>query len=87
MARQVLAWQCKYCGEIKKTRNIAERHEKTCLQNPDAKNCVLCRYSKTDENSSALMCTVRQIKCSRAVSADCESFHRVSEYFSEGSSK
>lgn len=76
MVRQILAWQCRYCGGVKKTKHIAERHEITCLQNPDAKNCVLCVNSITDPGF--LFCSVRGIKCSSAVSASCEQFQNTS---------
>lgn len=77
MARQILAWQCRYCGDVKKTRKIAERHEKTCLKNPEAKNCVLCIHSMNDPYTNTLVCSVRKLNCSRAVSADCDQFQTL----------
>lgn len=72
MARRVLAWECRYCGDIKKTENICLRHEKTCLKNPDAQNCIVCEHSIPSENST-LRC-LKGKKCSRATSAKCEYF-------------
>lgn len=75
MARRVLAWQCKYCGEIKKSETIAVRHELTCVKNPDARNCMVCAYSVGSENTRELLCQKGKT-CSRAVSAKCEHFKR-----------
>lgn len=45
MARRVLAWECRYCGALKKNENICVRHELSCLENPEAKNCYFCIHS------------------------------------------
>lgn len=37
MATRVLAYECKYCGTLKKTRALMDRHELACLKNPKAK--------------------------------------------------
>lgn len=76
MARQVLAWQCKFCGTIKKTEAVCLRHEKACTDNPDAKNCMFCKYSYKDTDDNVLKCNKRKIQCTRAVSANCEYFKR-----------
>lgn len=75
MARRVLAWECKYCGAIKKTEHICVRHEKTCMQNPEARNCILCQHSSTQSGQRDLLCQKGK-KCSRATSANCEHFVR-----------
>lgn len=75
MARRVIAWECKYCGEIKKSETIALRHEITCLMNPEARNCILCRHSMKDIETKNLVCQKGRT-CSRAVSAKCEHFRR-----------
>lgn len=79
MARRVLAWECRYCGALKKTENICLRHEITCVHNPDAKNCILCIHSNATETGKMrkekLLCNLGK-KCSRAVSAKCENFRR-----------
>ena len=76
MARRVLAWECQYCGALKRTEKIAVRHEKTCLKNPDSKNCLKCKNSYTDASWDGGLperrCKVKSSGCSRAVSADCE---------------
>ncbi len=77
MAKQVLAWRCRYCGVLKRTENIALRHEASCLKNPDAKNCAFCIHSKASEG--VLVCKVRDLKCTRAVSVKCEYFERNQE--------
>lgn len=84
MARRVLAWECRYCGQIKKTENICMRHEKTCLKNNDAHNCILCErsyYSSLDDDKlvgTRLMCQEGK-KCSQATSADCKYFKRKND--------
>ncbi len=75
MARRVLAWECKYCGAIKKSETIALRHELTCIKNPDARNCIVCAYSIGSETTRKLLC-LKGKTCSRAVSAKCEYFRR-----------
>ena len=74
MATRTLAYECKYCGTLKRTKNVCERHELTCFQNPDAKNCILCTHC-TKVNGSKV-CGVTHKRCSVAVSANCEHFAR-----------
>ena len=76
MAKRVLAWECRYCRAIKKSENICERHEKTCLHNPDARNCIRCVHSNKTENG--LVCKKGKV-CSRATSAKCEHFEKEYE--------
>ena len=74
MATRTLAYECKYCGALRRTKNVCERHELTCFQNPDAKNCILCQHS-----TGSKMCRVCEVtgkRCSVAVSAHCEHFAR-----------
>ena len=86
MARRILAWQCRYCGVIKKSETICERHERTCLKNPDARNCIVCEHSFKptveflfdEEPACSLMCHKGKV-CSRATSAKCEYFKRRKE--------
>lgn len=92
MARKVFAWQCRYCGALKKNEKIAIRHENSCLKNPDAKNCLLCvhKYTHLDDNSiedsgmfgmtvSSAWCHVKQCACSKAVSGNCTYFENMYE--------
>ena len=74
MATRTLAYECKYCGALKRTKLICERHELTCFQNPDAKNCVLCKNIRA--SASGKVCVVTGKRCSVAVSANCDSFVR-----------
>lgn len=74
MATRTLAYECKYCGALKRTKNVCERHELTCFQNPDAKNCVLCRHMVN--GGSGRVCAVTTKRCSVAISATCDSFAR-----------
>lgn len=74
MATRTLAYECKYCGALKKSKTICERHELTCFSNPDAKNCVLCRNAIDGEKGR--VCKVTGKRCSVAVSAQCEDFAR-----------
>lgn len=75
MARRILAWECRHCGAIKKTENICLRHEKTCMKNPDARNCILCQHSVSTVGEKQLLCQKGK-KCSQATSANCEHFIR-----------
>lgn len=74
MATRTLAYECMYCGTLKRSKNICERHEKTCLSNPEAKNCIRCINSYNSEKG--LLCKIDNRRCSVAVSARCESFTR-----------
>ena len=74
MATRTLAYECKYCGALKRSKLICERHEVACFQNPDAKNCVLCEH-KLDSRSGSV-CKLTNKRCSVAVSATCEKFVR-----------
>ena len=68
MPKRVLAWQCDYCGKLKKTELIARRHEKSCIKNPNRKNCIDCKGFSSGE------CIFRGIRCSSAVSPDCTEY-------------
>lgn len=93
MARRVFAWQCQYCGTLKRTELIAKRHEAACLHNPDAKNCILCVHSNKEKieedyemftvTKRVLRCSKRRINCSTAVSVKCE--HFKNQYLCESS--
>lgn len=74
MATRTLAYECKYCGALKRTKNVCERHELTCFQNPDAKNCVLCQNMR--QGKGGRVCAVTGKRCSVAISANCEYFAR-----------
>lgn len=74
MATRTLAYECMYCGTLKKSKHICERHEKTCLCNPEAKNCIRCINAYKSEKG--LLCSIDNKRCSVAVSADCEHFIR-----------
>lgn len=75
MATRTLAYECKYCGALKRTKNVCERHELTCFQNPDAKNCLLCQHM-TKGLRKDRVCAVTGKRCSVAISANCEDFAR-----------
>lgn len=74
MATRTLAYECKFCGALKRTKVICERHELTCFQNPEAKNCVLCQHMTQDYRGR--VCRVTGKRCSVAVSANCGYFAR-----------
>lgn len=74
MATRTLAYECKYCGALKRTKNVCERHELTCFQNPDAQNCMLCKHK--EDSPKGRVCAVTGKRCSVAVSANCEHFTR-----------
>ena len=74
MAVRTLAYECKYCGTLKRSKHICERHELTCFQNPDAKNCVRCKH--VFKGNAGRVCIVTGKRCSVAVSASCKHFDR-----------
>ena len=74
MATRTLAYECKFCGALKRTRVICERHELTCFENPEARNCVLCQHIRSSHQGK--VCFVTGKRCSVAVSANCYSFTR-----------
>lgn len=82
MAKQITVYECEYCGVWKKGLMIAERHERACLDNPNGKNCTICKHSKnirvTDDDNfvsrNVLMCPKLKKTCSRAMSGNCNSF-------------
>lgn len=82
MARRVLAWECRYCGALKKTENICLRHEKSCLKSPKPKNCILCKYSQVLETNKSLSCQKGKT-CSQATSANCE-YYALKEGVKDG---
>lgn len=72
MAKRVLAYECRYCGALKKSEKICLRHEIGCTKNPNRKNCMDCVYRDDERN----LCEMRGVQCSRAVSAYCEDYMR-----------
>lgn len=92
MARRVLAWECRYCGALKKTENICLRHEKSCLKNPEPKNCILCKYSQVTATDDSMLFTKTNKSlscqkgktCSQATSANCE-YYALREELKNGS--
>ena len=78
MSRRILAYECQYCGCVKKTKNICIRHEAACKHNPEARNCQFCVHSERLEQrvkgGGSLWCPVKQMACSSAISASCQHF-------------
>lgn len=74
MATQILAFTCDYCGKVFKTKLIAERHEKACLNNPQSHNCLKCTHEHFGE------CNMSHKQCSKAVSGNCCDFELRSDY-------
>lgn len=74
MAVRTHAYECNYCGALKRTKVICERHELTCFNNPEAKNCLLCIHITKTSGDRA--CGVTGKRCSVAISATCEHFVR-----------
>lgn len=75
MAVRVLAYECKYCGALKKSKKVCENHEIACLSNPNARNCLRCQHM-TKLADGTKVCGVSNKRCSVAVSANCEDFLR-----------
>ena len=74
MAVRTLAYECTYCGTLKKSKKVCENHEIACLSNPNAKNCVRCQHMKATEKGK--ICGLSGKRCSVAVSAHCGDFAR-----------
>lgn len=74
MALRVLAYECKYCGTLKKTRALIVRHELACKNNPKGKNCTCCTHIQ--KTGTRRTCGVSGKLCSTAVSARCKDFQR-----------
>lgn len=45
MSVRTICWRCYHCGELYKTKTLADRHELTCKQNPVHVNCLDCRLN------------------------------------------
>lgn len=75
MPNKVLAYQCKFCGALKRSFGICQRHEYSCLQNPNARNCLLCEHMVVENREAR--CSVKNKKCTSAVSGHCDSFVRM----------
>lgn len=77
MARRVFAYSCRYCNKLYKSKYMAERHEKTCFSNPDSPNCLRCVHALPDVKNKyvgykkALVCEIKQKKCTTIESVDC----------------
>lgn len=76
MATRTLAYECRYCGALKKTKATCERHELACLKNPEAKNCTVCEHAHKSTAKGRLICAISHKLCSTAVSARCNMFKR-----------
>lgn len=72
MATKVLAYECKHCGALKRTKKLCERHELSCLHNPEARNCVRCANMVWQGNKR--ICAEKLIQCNAASSAHCDKF-------------
>lgn len=66
--KPIVAYQCDYCGTIKRTKKVMQNHELTCMKNPNAINCLKCVNAKDGK------CVITSKKCSKAVSAICGKF-------------
>lgn len=43
MPRQAIVWECEHCGKKRNySRAWIEKHEASCMANPDSKNCYKC---------------------------------------------
>lgn len=91
MARRVYAFECRYCGEIFKTQYMALRHERACLENPDAVNCTKCihfqpKYKVKQKDGTVKLvptCLISLKRCSKAVSSNCEDYKEMEEIENE----
>jgi hypothetical protein len=45
-------WHCDFCGEGMSERTDAIKHEKECVRNPKAKNCLTCEFLKLSSDSA-----------------------------------
>ena len=74
MSTRILAYECDYCGALKKTKALIKRHEIACKQNPKCKNCLVCTH--IDRSGEKPRCGLSGKLCSIAVSARCNDFNR-----------
>jgi hypothetical protein len=81
MSRRVLAFECQYCGALKRTKYITDRHETACTKNPEARNCIYCVHSEKRSGEEygkilRLWCSLRDTSCTSAMGAICQKFKR-----------
>lgn len=78
MSKRIVAYQCEYCGAIKRTQTIIERHEKACIKNPRAKNCLFCKHSELtfDGTKNIRFCKLTGSESRKDISANCNNFER-----------
>lgn len=85
MARRTFAYECRYCGKLFRSWDLAERHERSCLKNPDSINCIKCKYYNPNYQSKQKDGTIKTVptcilhikRCSKAVSGNCSDFIEV----------
>lgn len=42
--KEIIVYQCDYCGRYKKTKKSVANHEKRCYWNPETRSCITCLY-------------------------------------------
>lgn len=85
VSKRTYGYLCGYCGKIFKSYKIADRHERACLKNPNAKNCVVCKHiikdhtgiDKNGNEFSKSICGIDKCVCSKSRSADCDYFEHI----------
>lgn len=46
MMKEIPAYQCTCCGKVLKTKRAADKHDKTCISDPEHKTCRTCLHDK-----------------------------------------
>lgn len=51
MPRQAIVWECEHCGKKRNySKTWIEKHEASCMANPDSKNCYKCKHLKEEKS-------------------------------------
>lgn len=76
MSTRTIAFMCNYCNDIFKAKSIADRHEITCMQNPNCKNCLICKHTTRDATGQ-ILCSFDYKDISRLKAVNCTNFERM----------
>lgn len=47
--KRVIRYKCEYCQKLAARPETIQRHEATCLKNPNGKNCYMCEMAYMGE--------------------------------------
>lgn len=75
MPKRIFAYECKFCKTIKRSHYICNRHEQTCLKNPESVNCLNCTHMM--ETGKGAVCALDSKLCNSVKALSCGRFNRV----------